>query len=157
MRIEDLLWGMVLMGMTVAYGMTFIGVHAAKRHDVKSHKKWMTIACVLVGVWLVAYVLKQVMFGRDHFGGSSGQYWSLYVPLLLTHTGLAVTTIGLGGTNMVIGIRRLRHGIGAGTMVGGISRHRQLGHLLQWTFGGTIVTAYFVYLMLFYWFSATGA
>jgi len=154
MRIEDLLWGMVLIGMTVAYGMTFIGVQAAKRHDVTSHRKWMTISCALVVVWLVAYVTKQLIFGRDHFGGSQGQYWSLYVPLLVIHMGLAMATIGLGGANMVIGIRRLRHGIGAGAMVAGVMRHRQLGHLLQWTFGGTIFTAYFVYLMLFYWFPA---
>ena len=156
MEINDLFWGVVLVGMTVAYGMTFIGVQAAKRHDVTSHRKWMTISCVLVGIWLSAYVSKQVILGRDHFGGSSEQYWSLYVPLLFVHTGLAVATIGVGGTNMVIGIRRLRYGIGAGAMVTGVSRHRQLGHILQWTFGGTILTAYFVYLMLFYWFPAGG-
>ena len=55
---------------------------------------------------------------------------------------------------MVIGIRRLRHGIGAGAMVAGVTRHRQLGRFMQWTFGGTMFTAYFVYLMLFYWFPA---
>jgi putative membrane protein len=154
MQVDGILWGMVLIGMTVAYGMTFKGVQAAKRHDVASHRKWMTISCVLVCIWLVAYVTKQLIFGRDHFGGSSKQYWSLYVPLLLVHTGLAMTTIGLGGTNMVIGIRRLRYGIGAGAMVAGVSRHRLLGHIMQWTFGGTILTAYFVYLMLFYWFPA---
>ncbi len=154
MNIHDLLWSLVLVGMTVAYGMTLLGVRAAKRHDVTSHRTWMTIACTLVGIWLIAYVGKQVVFGRDQFGGSSNDYWSLYVPLLIVHTGLAVTTIGLGGTNMMIGLRRLKHGIGAGAMVAGVTRHRQLGHLMQWTFGGTIFTAYFVYLMLFYWFPA---
>ena len=154
MRITDLFWGMVLVGMTVAYGMTFMGVQAAKRHDVASHRRWMTIACTMVGLWLIAYVTKQLIFGRDHFGGSPEQYWSLYVPLLLVHTGFAITTLGLGGTNMVMGIRRLRYGIGAGAMVAGVSIHRKLGHILQWTFGGTLLTAYGVYLMLFYWFPA---
>ena len=154
MGIDDLLWGLVLIGMTVAYGMTVIGVRAAKRHDVSSHRKWMTIACVLVGIWLFAYVAKQVLFGRDQFGGSTDDYWSLYVPLLIVHTGFALATIGLGGTNMVIGLRRLRQGIGAGAMVAGISRHRKLGHIMQWTFGGTLLTAYFVYFMLFVWFPA---
>ena len=74
--------------------------------------------------------------------------------LALCPYGLGCAPIGLGGTNMVIGIRRLRYSIGAGAMVAGVSRHRQLGHILQWTFGGTIFTAYFVYLMLFYWFPA---
>jgi len=152
MGIPDVLWGIVLVGMTLAYGMTVCGVRAAKRHDLVSHRKWMTMACVLVSMWLVTYVTKQLIFGRDNFGGSTEEYWTLYMPLLLVHTGLAVTTIGLGGTNFVIGLQRLRHGIVGGAMVAGVSRHRQLGHLMQWTFGGTILTAYVVYLMLFYWF-----
>ncbi len=154
MSIGDLLWGLALVGMTVAYGMTFLGVRAAKRHDVNSHRRWMTLACALVGIWLLAYVSKQMILGRDHFGGTPDQYWMFYAPLLLVHTGLAITTIGLGGTNMVMGIRRLRYGIGAGAMVAGVSTHRKLGHLLQWIFGGTILTAYVVYLMLFVWFPA---
>ncbi len=152
MSIGDLLWGLVLVGMTVAYGMTFLGVRAAKRNDVNSHRRWMTLACALVGIWLLAYVSKQMILGRDHFGGTPDQYWIIYIPLLLVHTWLAITT--LGGTNMVMGIRRLRYGIGAGSMVAGVSTHRKLGHLLQWTFGGTILTAYAVYLMLFVWFPA---
>ncbi len=154
MSIHDLLWTLVLVGMTVAYGMTLLGVRAAKRHDVRSHRIWMTIACTLVVIWLIAYVGKQLVFGRDHFGGSIEDYWMLYVPLLIVHTSLALATIGLGGTNMVIGLRRLRHGIGAGAMVKGVTTHRKLGHLMQWTFGATLFTAYFVFLMLFYWFPA---
>ncbi len=154
MDIADLLWGLVLIGMTTAFGLTLIGIQAAKRHDVTSHSRWMTISCLLVSIWLVAYVAKQILYGRDHFGGNSEQYWTFYIPLLLVHTSLAMATIGLGGTNMVIGLRRLRYGIGAGAMVAGISRHRMLGHIFQWTFGGTILTAYLVYLMLFYWYPA---
>ncbi|MEC4680200.1 MAG: hypothetical protein VST67_05805 [Nitrospirota bacterium] len=54
-------------------------------------------------------------------------YWSLYVSLLVMHTGLTIATISLGGTDMVIGLRRPRHGIGAGAMVAGVSLHRRLG------------------------------
>ncbi len=110
----------------------------------------------VVAIWLVAYVTKHLIFGRDHFGGSPEQYWSFSVPLLRVHTGLAITTLGLGGTNMVMGIRRLRYVIGAGAMVAGVSIHRKLGHLLQWTFGCTILTAYGVYSMLFVWFPIGG-
>ena len=53
---------------------------------------------------------------------------------------------------MVAGIRKLRNVTGVGAMVGKVSRHRRLGHMMQWTFGGTILTAYVVYGMLFYWF-----
>jgi len=152
MAVENLLWELVLVGMTMAYGLSLFGVRAAKRHDVTAHGKLMRVACGLVGLWLVAYVTKQLLVGRDQFGGTVEQYWSLYMPVLLVHTGLAMTTIGLGTTNMVVGLRKLRNGTGVGAMVGGVSRHRRLGHMMQWTFGGTLLTAYVVYGMLFYWF-----
>jgi len=151
MTSENMLWGLVLIGMTLAYGMALLGVRAAKRHEVDTHRKWMTVSFALVGLWLVAYVTKQLLFGRDEFIGTTNQYWTIYVPLLVVHTSLAMVTIGLGGTNLVVGLRRLQHGIGAGAMVAGVLRHRQLGRILQWTFGGTILTAYGVYWMLFAW------
>ena len=152
MSIDNLLWGIVLVGMTVAYGIALFGVREAKQHNATSHRQWMMVSCALVVVWLVAYVTKQFLFGRDDFSGTTNQYWTMYVPLLVVHTSLAMMTIGLGATNMIVGLRRLRYGIGAGAMVAGVSRHRQLGHIMQWTFGGTLVTAYGVYLMLFHWF-----
>ena len=67
---------------------------------------------------------------------------------------LAMTTIGLGSFNLYTGLTRLRMGTGMGAMVSGVSRHRFLGTILVWTFSGTMVTAYGVYLSLFVWFSA---
>jgi len=152
MSIENLLWGVVLVGMTMACGLSIFGVRAAKRHDVAAHRKWMMVSCGLVGLWLVAYVTKQWLVGRDRFGGTVEQYWFMYFPILILHTSLAMATIGLGATNMYIGLRQLRNGTGVGAMVGGVSRHRRLGHMMQWTFGGTLLTAYVVFGMLFYWF-----
>lgn len=106
----------------------------------------------LIGLWLVAYVTKQMLVGRDQFGGPVEQYWSVYISVLIVHTGLAMATIGIGATNMFFGLRRVPNGIGVGAMVGGISRHRRLGHMMQWTFGGTILTVYAIYGMLFQWF-----
>ena len=152
MSVQSLLWGVVLVGMTLAFGLSIFGVRAAQRHDVAAHGKWMMVACGLVSVWLVAYVTKQMFVGRDQFGGTVKQYWSMYFPILTLHTSLAMATIGLGTTNMVIGLRKLQNGIGVGAMVGGVSRHWRLGHMMQWTFGGTLMTAYVVYAMLFHWF-----
>lgn len=152
MTIENWLWAVVLVGMTLAYGLSFLGVSAAKRHDVTAHRKWMMVACGLVGLWLVAYVTKQLLFGREQFGGTVQQYWFTYLPILILHTSLAAVTIGLGATNLFMGLRKLRGGTGVGAMVAGVSRHRRLGHLMQWTFGGTLLTAYIVYAMLFHWF-----
>lgn len=125
MVFENLLWGMVLIGMTLAPGLSQLGVRAAKRHDVNAHGKCMIVFCGLVGFWLVAYVTKQMLVGRDQFDGTVKQYWSVYIPVLIVHTGLAMATIGMGATNMFIGFRRLGNGTGVGAMAGGISRHRR--------------------------------
>ncbi len=153
MEVRDLIWYGVLGSMTIAYVMALLGVRSAKLHDVSQHSKWMIAACSLVGLWLVGYVTKQVIFGRDQFGGTSDEYWQLYVPLLVIHTTLAITTIGLGLANLYTGLSRLRYGTGVGAMVEGVYRHRMLGRCLVGTFSGTILTAYLVYLMLFQWFS----
>lgn len=152
MQIHDILWFGVLFGMTAAYLMALSGARAAKNHDLPHHSRKMIIASTLVGIWLVAYVTKQVLLGRDEFGGTSAQYWQWYVPLLIVHTGLAVITIILGVANLYSGLTRLRMGTGVGAMVSGVSRHRFLGRILIWTFSGTLFTAYLVYLMLFHWF-----
>lgn len=151
MDLKSFLWYGVLTSITAAYLVAIAGVRAAKQHDVPHHSRRMIVACTIVGLWLVAYVLKQALFGRERFGGSPSQYWSLYVPLFSIHMTLAVTTIGLGAYNLYMGLHRLRYG-SVGAMAAGISLHRRLGKLLVWTFSGTMATAYLVYLMLFVWY-----
>lgn len=107
----------------------------------------------MVGFWLVAYVTKQLFGGRDQLA-EWPRHIALSIPVILVHTELAMTTIGLGATNMVFGLRKLQYGTRVGAMVGGIARHRRLRQMMQWTLGGTLLTIYAVYGMLFYWFSA---
>ena len=151
MEIKDLLWYGVLGSITGAYLISLWGMGAAKRHNVTKHSRLMIITCTIVGIWLVAYVTKQFLFGRDHFPGTTEQYWHVYIPVLSIHTTLAVTTIGLGAYNLYTGLTRLRMGTGVGAMVSGVTRHRFLGKLLSGTFTGTILTAYMVYALLFHW------
>lgn len=151
MELKSILWYAVLSSITGAYFVALAGVRAAKSHDVPHHSRRMIIACTVVGIWLVAYVLKQVMFGREHFGGTTEQYWTIYMPVFATHMLLAVTTIGLGSYNLYMGLHRLRYG-SVGAMAAGMTMHRRLGHLLIWTFSGTIATAYLVYMMIFVWY-----
>lgn len=153
MDLKTFLWYAVLTSITGAYLVALAGVRAAKGHDVPHHSRRMIIACTIVGIWLVAYVLKQSLFGREAFGGTVEQYWSLYVSMFATHMLLAVATIGLGIYNLYMGIHKLRYG-SVGAMAAGMTTHRKLGHLLLWTFSGTLVTAYVVYLMLFVWYKA---
>ena len=151
MDLKTILWYLVLSSVTVAYLVVLAGVRAARSHDVSHHSHRMIVGCTIVGIWLVAYILKQVLFGRELFQGTESQYWSLYVPLFLTHMLLAVTTIVLGAYNLYMGLHRLRYG-SVGAMAAGMTTHRRMGHVLIWTFTGTMVTAYVVYLMLFVWF-----
>ena len=151
MELKTILWFLVLSSVTVAYLVVLAGVRSARSHDVSHHSHRMIVGCTIVGIWLVAYVLKQILFGRESFQGTEHQYWSLYMPVFLTHMALAVTTIGLGAYNLYMGLHRLRYG-SVGAMAAGMTTHRRMGHMLVWTFTGTMVTAYVVYLMLFVWF-----
>ncbi len=150
---KDFIWYGILGSITLAYFIALWGVRAAKHHDVTHHARWMVTTCTIVGLWLMGYVTKQLLFGREIFGGTNQQYWTIYVPVLTVHTSLAVATIGLAIANLYSGLCRLRYGIGAGAMVEGIHRHRLLGKLMVCTFTGTMLTAYLVYLMLFRWFA----
>lgn len=151
MDLKAILWYAILTSVTAAYLVALAGVRSAKQHDVPHHSRRMLIACTIIGIWLVSYVAKQLLVGRERFGGSAQEYWTLYVPLFSTHMLLAVTTIGLGTYNLYMGLHRLRFG-SVGAMAAGLSLHRRLGMLLVWTFSGTMATAYLVYLMLFVWY-----
>lgn len=151
MDLKSFLWYAVLTAITGAYFVALAGVRAARSHDVPHHSRRMIIACTVVGMWLVAYVLKQIIFGREYFGGTTEQYWRVYLPVFAAHMLLAVATIGLGGYNLYMGLHRLRYG-SVGAMAAGMTAHRRLGHLLLWTFSGTMVTAYLVYMMIFVWY-----
>ncbi|WHZ14775.1 MAG: hypothetical protein OJF52_001615 [Nitrospira sp.] len=148
MDLKTILWYLVLSSLTVAYVIMLAGIHAARSHDVPHHSHRMIAGCTIVGMWLVAYVLKQLLFGRESFQGSESQYWSLYVPVFVAHMLFAVSTICLGAYNLCMGLHRLRYG-SVGAMAAGMTTHRRLGLLLIWTFTGTMVTAYAVYWMLF--------
>ena len=135
MDLKTILWYLVLSSLTVAYLVVLAGVRAAKSHDVSHHSHRMIVSCTIVGIWLVAYVFKQLLFGRDSFRGPETQYWSVYVPIFVTHMLLAVTTIGLGTYNLYMGLHRLRYG-SVGAMVAGMTTHRRMGNALVWTFSG---------------------
>jgi uncharacterized membrane protein YozB (DUF420 family) len=154
MDVKAMLWYGVLIAITGAYLTAMAGVWSAKQHDVPRHSRRMVLAATVVGLWLVAYVSKQVLFGRESFGGTPYQYWRWYAPVLATHTALAATTIGLGAYNLYTGLRRLKRG-SVGAMAAGAARHRRIGIIMVGAFSGTMATAYLVYLMLFVWFSAS--
>ncbi len=151
MDVKPMLWHLVLISVTAAYLIILAGVRSAKRHDVAHHSHRMIVGCTIVGIWLVAYVLKQAIFGRESFKGSDSAYWTIYVPVFVTHMLLAATTIALGAYNLYMGLHRMRYG-SVGAMVAGMTTHRRMGNALVLTFSGTMITAYLIYIMLFVWF-----
>lgn len=153
MDLKSILWYVVLTSITGAYFVALAGVRSAKVHEVSHHSRRMIIACTVVGIWLIAYMLKQSLFGREQFGGTPQQYRTTYLPVFAAHMLFALTTIGLGSYNLYMGLHRLRYG-SVGAMAAGMTTHRRLGHFLIWTFSGTIGTAYLVYMMIFVWYKA---
>lgn len=153
MDLKSLLWYGVVIAITVAYGLAMAGVHSAKHHDLNHHSSRMLTASVMVGLWLLAYVTKQVVFGREHFAGTPAQYWTLYVPVFASHMLSACITLALGAYNLYTGLTKLKMGPGVGAMRAGVLMHRRLGRWIVWSFSSTMVTAYLIYLMLFVWFS----
>lgn len=151
MDLKTVVWYGVLLSITAAYLVALAGARSARHHEVSTHARQMIRAGTIVGIWLIAYVTKQLLFGRERFGGTEVQYWSLYVPVFSAHMLLAVATIGVGTYNLYQGLTRLRYG-SVGAMASGMSLHRRLGKFLVWSFTGTMLTAYLVYLMLFVWF-----
>ena len=70
MDIKTILWYLMLSSVTVAYLVVLAGVRAARSHDVSHHSHRMIVGCTIVGMWLVAYILKQLIFGRESFQGT---------------------------------------------------------------------------------------
>lgn len=155
MDTKSFLWYTILGTLTFGYLIAMAGVRSAKQHNLLHHSRHMMTACTIVGLWLVAYLVKQAIFGRERFGGTESDYWRLYAPVFALHMVLAIGTIGLGAGNLYLGLTTLRQGTGMGAMVAGVSLHRRLGHWLIWTFSGTMLTAYLIYLMLFVWFPSS--
>jgi uncharacterized membrane protein YozB (DUF420 family) len=151
MDLKTILWYLVLFSVTAAYLIVLAGVRSAKTHDVSHHSHRMMVGCAIAGIWLVAYVLKQLLFGRESFQRIRS---AVLVALCAGVRGTHVACCHhhrLGAYNLYMGLHHLRYG-SVGAMVAGMTTHRRIGNALVWTFSGTMVTAYLVYLMLFVWF-----
>jgi putative membrane protein len=149
MESRGLVWMGILVILTGAYVVGMRGVRSARAGHIQAHAHWMFTMCTVVGAWLVLYVCKQAVLGPERFAGSLTQYWTFYVPVLTVHTALAITTVGLAGYNLYVGMTRLRNGTGMGAMIASVSSHRRLGRFMVWSFSGTMGTAYVVYVLLY--------
>lgn len=150
---HQIIWYGIVGTITLAFGFSLWGLREARRHGVNRHVVWMTMTAGIVCVWLLGYVAKQIIFGREQFGGPNDIYYQVYLPIFLFHTLCAFVTISLWGYNLFQGVQYLRQRIRNTTGVPG-KIHRLAGRAAVMSFGATVLTSYLVYLMLFVWYPA---
>jgi uncharacterized membrane protein YozB (DUF420 family) len=85
MDLKSLLWYGVLTSITAAYLVAMAVVRSAQQHEVSHYARHMIVACAIVWIRLVAYVVKQILFGHEQFGGPGRNYGSLYAPSFSVH------------------------------------------------------------------------
>jgi uncharacterized membrane protein YozB (DUF420 family) len=103
MDAKVLYWSAALLNMVVIAALATYGVRCAKRGELARHARFMRAAALLVGLFLVSYVLKLAFLGRETLG-----VWSPTALWALRFHELCVLTMLLGGgTALALG-RRLR-------------------------------------------------
>ena len=73
-----LYWTGALVNMALVVGFAVSGVRARQRADVPRHRRQMLVGTALVGLFLVSYLLKLLLLGREEMGAwSHGSVWVL--------------------------------------------------------------------------------
>jgi len=73
-----LFWAGALLNMAVMFGLMCNGVRQIRRGNVTAHKRSMVGATSLVGLFLVAYLFKATLLGREDFSlWSTASIWNL--------------------------------------------------------------------------------
>ena len=73
MELESWWWYGILISLTAACLIAMAGVRSAKQHAIGPPSRRMIVACTIVGIWLVAYLSQQFLFGRERFGGHTSR------------------------------------------------------------------------------------
>ncbi len=92
MDAKVMFWGAAVLNFAVLTGFAIAGIQQVKRGQRERHRRSMTIAASLVGVFLVAYVLKLATLGREHL-----ETWSAFDLWTLRFHELCVLAMLVGG------------------------------------------------------------
>ena len=95
-------WTLALANMLAAIGCAAAAVRRVRRGDVAGHARLMKTAGLLIGLFLVSYVVKVFALGREQL-----ELWEpRFVHVLRFHELGIATMVGAGGVAFTIGTRR---------------------------------------------------
>ena len=100
---KTLFWTGALVLMAVVVGVAITGVLRRRRGDLAGHRRAMLSACALVGLFLLAYLLKVVVLGHERVAE-----WSPRDRLVLRIHELFIAVMLSGGAIAGSRARRLR-------------------------------------------------
>lgn len=91
-----LYWAWSFFNFVLVVGCAFVGVRRVRNGNVTGHRRMMRAAIALVGLFLVSYVLKVLLTGReDRSAWSDATLWLLYVHELCIASMLVAAGVGL--------------------------------------------------------------
>ena len=96
-------WCAALLNMALMFGLMLKGVREVRRGDVKSHQRSMVTATALVGGFLVAYLCKAAILGKEDFS-----VWSTFSIWVLRVHETCVLVMLLAGVVALIRARKLK-------------------------------------------------
>lgn len=146
-------WDLILITEAVLVAMGGWGYWEAKHHRGKKHQYVMTAASTVVFFWISTYMVMAIFNGYAPFGGPKLMYFLVFIPLILIHSMLSTIALFLTGAAVWSGIKGKRK-VGKKNQIALLpgfegTRHRKVGTLTLWFFGGSAVTAYIAYFLLF--------
>ena len=106
MGIRVLYWTFALTTMAAAVGSAVVGQWHARNGRVLEHRRAMTSAGILIGIFLISYVLKVAIIGKE----SLASWTHLEVLVLRAHESLVALMLLAGAGAGYLGSRRRIHG-----------------------------------------------
>ena len=139
-----LYWSLALANMATLVGFAVAGVRAIRRGEVTRHRRCMTTAAWLVGVFLVSYLGKRAWVGPENLA-----LWSRAARInLYVHESFVASMLVAGATALVLGRRLARTRRVSGRAedpvpsAAQLGRHRRFGGLAILAAALGLVTAY---------------
>ena len=101
-----LFWTAALVNLAIVCAMALLGVRCARRGEIARHRRAMKIASWLVVAFLLSYVLKVVLIGREDMSSwSSVDLWVLRIHELFVMTMLVAGAFAWFQSRSLVGTR----------------------------------------------------